>query len=67
MPNEFVEEPRVTPAKTEISNLIDINLVNVLKSTVSQVSCRQVRLFVQGTGQDAGKKYGAYTDVTISP
>jgi hypothetical protein len=69
MPDGFVEENRVLPPKTETLNfdLIDINLTNVDKSTVSQVSCAQVRLFVQGTGQDTGKKYGAYTDITITP
>src|SRR5271157_529581 len=69
MPNGFFEENRMIPPKTETlnSDLVDINLTNVLKSTVSQVSCKQVRLFVQGSGQDTGKKYGAYTDVTINP
>jgi hypothetical protein len=69
MPDVFVQENRVIPPKTETLNadLIDINLTNVLKSTVSQVGCTQLRLFVHGTGQDTGKKYGAYTDVTINP
>jgi hypothetical protein len=69
MPEEFFETNRIIPAKTETLDfmLIDINLVDVLQSTVSQISCTQLRLFVQGIGQTTDQKYGAYTDLTIAP